>query len=104
MGFLPRPRRKEFSRLGRLISFWSRGNRIFQESARRTYLIATFFLRTFHLLKGHIDPERMECGPKSALSLSCSYTLSAHLWEAEDLSDFFAAWKTKKHFVIKNAE
>ncbi|KAK0715527.1 hypothetical protein B0H67DRAFT_580913 [Lasiosphaeris hirsuta] len=72
----------------------------FQESARRTFLIIFFFLRTYHVLRGRDD--KTTCDGK--LNLCHSFTLSAHLWRARDCYDFSEAWHTKKHFVVKNGD
>jgi hypothetical protein len=77
--------------------------RVLQESARRTFLMIFFFVRTCHLIKGQVLFE--EHGPcDGKLGLYHSFTLSSHLWTAKDPVDFSTAWRTKKHFVVKNAE
>jgi len=82
-------------------AFWE--SWIFQESARRTFLIIFLFLRTHHITKGQagVDPER-KCDGK--LGLYHSFTASAHLWAATDFVDFAIAWKAKKHFIVRNGE
>ncbi len=80
-------------------TFWEQW--IFQESARRTFLIIFFFLRTYHLMKG-LDIEGAACDGR--LNLCHSFTLSAHLWAARDFCEFGLAWETKRHFVVKNTE
>ncbi|KAK3352690.1 hypothetical protein B0T25DRAFT_500981 [Lasiosphaeria hispida] len=79
-------------------TFWETW--VFQESARRTFLIIFFFLRTYHVLRGR--SEKTSCDGK--LNLCHSFTLSAHLWGAKDYNDFSEAWNMKKHFVVKNGD
>ncbi len=77
--------------------FWK--SWIFQESARRTFLITFFFLQAYRTMKG-VGP--MQCDGK--LYLIHSWTLSAHLWHASDPVDFAVAWKEKKHYVVTNSK
>lgn len=71
---------------------------VFQESARRTYLIARFFLHVWRLLTGQVVAA---CGQFSPASLEESWTLSARLWQASNPVDFAATWAEKKHYVIR---
>lgn len=74
----------------------------FQESARRTYLVARFFLHIWRLLTGQ---QAVECrGAPPPPNRLESWTLSAHLWQASDSADFAAAWAEKKHYVVKRKE
>jgi hypothetical protein len=84
-----------------LRAFWE--NWVFQESARRTFLMIFFFLRVYHITRGEfeIDPKG-RCDGR--LSLCHSFTGSAHLWAATDFVDFATAWKAKRHFIVKNGE
>ena len=73
--------------------FWT--SWIFQESARRTLAIISFFVLTYRYMKG--EPGN-HCG--NNVTVSRSVTMSAHLWNAHDPVDFALAWKDKRHFVI----
>lgn len=82
-------------------TFWE--SWIFQESARRTFLIIFFFLRVYDITKGgHGYDPKGTCDGK--LGLCHSFTASAHLWKAKDFVDFAAAWNSKSHFVVKNGK
>lgn len=70
---------------------------VLQESARRTFLIACFFIHVWKLLSG-LQPT--PCGDMPPL-MSQAWTLSSHLWQARDAFDFAAAWRDKKHYVVK---
>lgn len=76
-------------------NFWREW--ILQESARRTFLIARFFIHVWKLLTG-LQPA--VCGDNPPL-MSHTWTLSSHLWKATDALDFAAAWMNKKHYVVK---
>lgn len=82
-----------------------------QESARRTYLIARFFTHLWKLLTGRRAacssggssssssyPQRDDDGPPPAHE---SWTLSAHLWRARDAVEFAAAWRDRRHYVVR---
>ncbi|KAK1755582.1 hypothetical protein QBC47DRAFT_445759 [Echria macrotheca] len=75
---------------------------IFQESARRTFIMIFFFMRGYGVLTGHLDGTRGACDGR--LGLCHSFTMSAHLWAARDLGTFRHVWRTKKHFVVKNGD
>jgi len=77
-------------------AFWR--DWIFQESARRTFLICVFFLQASRLLAGS---RSLTCDSK--MILCHSFTLSAYLWDADDPLSFAIAWKEKKHLVVKNS-
>lgn len=85
------------SELGATREFWEEW--IFQESARRTFLITFFTLQMYRVQRGDRPPQ---CDSK--LYLCHSWTLSAHLWGAVDSLDFEIAWKQRKHFVVTNAK
>ncbi|KAL1848373.1 hypothetical protein Daus18300_013619 [Diaporthe australafricana] len=70
---------------------------IFQESARRTFLVASFFVHMWELLTGRAPAE---CRRDELLLRQC-WTLSAHLWQAGDALDFAAAWRDRKHYVVR---
>ncbi|KAK3324041.1 hypothetical protein B0T19DRAFT_427564 [Cercophora scortea] len=72
---------------------------VFQESARRTCLIAFIFLQLYRVMTGHIP---LYCD--HTVFMSHSITLSAHLWTAKDAFGFAAAWRGRKHFVVSNAD
>ena len=78
-------------------AFWR--DWIFQESARRTFLICVFFLQASRLLAGS---RSLTCDSK--MILCHSFTLSAYLWDADDPLSFAIAWKEKKHLVVKNSK
>jgi hypothetical protein len=77
-------------------AFWKAW--IIQESARRTFLLAFFFLALYHALKGHTP----YCEEHPALP--CTWTASAHLWNASSVFDFAVAWNEKRHFVVQNMD
>jgi hypothetical protein len=77
-------------------SFWLEW--VFMESARRTYLIVFFFTQLFRLFLG-IPPM---CDGK--MFLAHGWTLSAHLWSAEDAVDFAIAWREKRHFMVTHSD
>lgn len=70
---------------------------IFQESARRTLLVASFFMHMWELLTGRAPAE---CRRDDLLLRQC-WTLSAHLWEAGDALEFAAAWRDRKHYIVR---
>ncbi|KAK9368226.1 transcription factor gsfR2 [Lipomyces kononenkoae] len=72
---------------------------VFQESARRTLLIAFFLLQIYRLLAGS---ELLPCDG-SKMYVNPSWTLSAHLWNAHSVLDFATAWREKKHFDMTMA-
>lgn len=80
---------------------------VFQESARRTYLIARFFLSVWNLLTGQVAAgchHQQGDNPNEPPGVNQEeehWTLSAHLWQATDPVNFAAAWSGKKHFVVR---
>jgi hypothetical protein len=81
-------------------AFWE--SWVFQESARRTFLMIFFFLRVYKITKGVVLDPKGSCDGK--LGLFHSFTASAHLWGANDFVDFAAAWNSKPHLIVKNGE
>ena len=78
-------------------NFWDTW--IFQESARRTFLITFFFIQVYRLLSRQWP---LHCDGK--LELCHAWTFSAHLWQAQDAFDFAVAWRDQNHFVVTNAD
>ncbi|KAK7744564.1 hypothetical protein SLS53_003450 [Cytospora paraplurivora] len=72
---------------------------MFQESARRTYLVALFFTKTWGRLTGQDLEPLPECQTDPRYRLQ-SWTLSAHLWRAVDAYEFSLAWRERKHYVV----
>lgn len=70
---------------------------IYQESARRTFLVASFFVHVWKMLTGQPLVRRWD---DEELRRQC-WTLSAHLWRAGDALDFAAAWRDRKHLVVR---
>ncbi|KAI5456821.1 hypothetical protein BGZ63DRAFT_396218 [Mariannaea sp. PMI_226] len=73
--------------------FWA--SWVFQESARRTLAIITFFILTYRYMKGEAGNQ---CSENKAAGRSV--TMSAQLWNAKDPVDFTLAWRNKRHFVL----
>ena len=76
--------------------------RVFQESARRTFITAFFLIRGYQVITGHFDSNNPSCDGK--LGLCHSFTMAAGLWSAKDAPQFADAWKKGRHFPVKNAE
>lgn len=70
-----------------------------QESARRTYLIACFFVSVWKLLTGRQSASCQLDGDPSLLGQN--WTLSAKLWQASDAVDFALAWRESKHYIAR---
>lgn len=70
---------------------------VLQESARRTFLIACFFVNVWKLLTGR---QVATCRADPVL-LGQSWTLSAKLWQAGNAVDFAVAWRERKHYVVR---
>lgn len=70
---------------------------VLQESARRTFLIACFFVNVWKLLTGR---QVATCRADPVL-LGQSWTLSAKLWQAGNAVDFAVAWRGRDHFVVR---
>lgn len=77
-------------------SFWQTW--VFQESARRTFIIAIFFIECYRTLRGHPSDA---CGGRLG-SVWHSFTMSERLWQARDPLSFAIAWRAGRRFVIKN--
>ncbi|KAM7203423.1 hypothetical protein V8F20_004017 [Naviculisporaceae sp. PSN 640] len=75
-------------------AFWDTW--IFEESARRTWILTYFLIQMYRLLKGNVP---VNCDGKLTHH---PFTVSAHLWQAPDALSFATAWKTKEHFMVKN--
>ncbi|KAK4188721.1 hypothetical protein QBC35DRAFT_495403 [Podospora australis] len=71
---------------------------VFQESARKTFLMVWLFVRTYRLLQGHVPKN---CDGK--MGLNFSFTLSEHLWAAKDPLSFALAWGEGRKWSILNA-
>ena len=72
---------------------------IYQESAKRTFIVTFFMLQTYRYLSGDIP---MQCD--SRLYRCYSWTLSAYLWQAADAVDFAVAWKQRNHVAITSTK
>lgn len=72
---------------------------IAQESARRTFLIACFFVSIWKLLTGRQGVSCQLDGDPSLLAHN--WTLSAKLWQAGDAVDFAVAWRESKHYIVR---
>jgi hypothetical protein len=70
---------------------------VYQESARRTFLVASFFVHVWKMLTGQPLVHRWA---DEELKRQC-WTLSAHLWGARNSFDFAAAWYGRKHHVVR---
>lgn len=77
-------------------AFWN--DWVFQESARRTFLLTFYFLQAYRILSG---VRSLECDGK--LGLVHSFTLSSHLWGARSPVEFAEAWRNRKRFIVTNA-
>jgi hypothetical protein len=77
--------------------FW--GSWVLQESARRTVLLAFFFMQIYKVLQG---TPGLVCDGK--LGIQHSWYLSSHLWSAQSAFDFAVAWAEKPHYVVGNLD
>lgn len=77
-------------------AFWDTW--IFEESARRTWILTFFLIQMYRLMKGNVP---VNCDGKLTHH---PFTVSAHLWQAPDALSFATAWKTKEHFMIKQGK
>lgn len=75
--------------------FWTAW--IYHESARRTFLVASFFVHIWRMLTGQPPVQRWD---DQELKRQC-WTLQARLWGAWDALDFAAAWRDRKHHVVR---
>lgn len=69
----------------------------YQESARRTLLVASFFVHIWKMLTGR--PPVRRCGDEE-LRRQC-WTLQARLWGAGSAFEFAAAWRDREHRVVR---
>ncbi|KAK4194615.1 hypothetical protein QBC40DRAFT_290408 [Triangularia verruculosa] len=76
--------------------FWTTW--IFQESARRTFLIVFFFVQIYRLLKGEVPTQ---CDGK--LGMNSSFTLGERVWNARDPLAFGVEWGKGRRWAVKNA-
>ncbi|KAJ5792347.1 uncharacterized protein N7503_008325 [Penicillium pulvis] len=77
--------------------FWD--SWILQESARRTVLLAFFFMQIYKVLQG---TPNLVCDGK--LGIQHSWYLSSHLWNARSAFDFAVAWAEKPHYIVGNLD
>jgi hypothetical protein len=77
-------------------TFWQTW--VFQESARRTFIIAIFFVECYRALKGQPSDT---CGGKLG-SVWHSFTMSEPLWRARDPLNFAIAWRAGRRVIIEN--
>ncbi|KAL0944976.1 uncharacterized protein CTRU02_202863 [Colletotrichum truncatum] len=73
--------------------FWQEW--IFQESARRTIFFVSFFLVLYQTLVGQL----IAGGCRERYIFCQSWTMSAHLWNSQNVVDFAIAWREKRHFT-----
>ncbi|KAJ6096629.1 hypothetical protein N7486_007375 [Penicillium sp. IBT 16267x] len=78
-------------------NFWDTW--ILEESARRTVLLAFFFMQIYKVLRG---TPNLVCDGK--LGIQHSWYLSSHLWSARDAFDFAVAWAEKPHYIVGNMD
>lgn len=72
---------------------------ILQESARRTFIVTFYFVRSYRVLSGVQD---LLCDGK--LGLCHSWVMSQPLWGALSTVEFVEAWKNDMYFVIENGQ
>lgn len=77
-------------------TFWETW--IFEESARRTWMLTFFLIQMYRLIRGNIPAE---CDGNLTKH---PFTLSAHLWQAGDPLSFATVWRTKEHFMVRDAK
>ncbi|KAK0744944.1 hypothetical protein B0T21DRAFT_358710 [Apiosordaria backusii] len=71
---------------------------VFQESARRTFLIVFFFVQIYRLLKGDVPTK---CDGK--LGMNSSFTLGEGVWKARGPLTFGIAWGEGRRWAVRNA-
>ncbi|KAL1847298.1 hypothetical protein Plec18170_008645 [Paecilomyces lecythidis] len=76
-----------------IMDFWPTW--VFQESARRTFLISFFFIQLYRTLRGE---RNLQCDGR--LGLCHAWYLSSYLWNAQSAFDFAIAWREKRHFLV----
>ena len=69
------------------------------ESTRRTIIFTFLLLSAYRVLAGF---KNLVCDAK--MGLYHSWTVSAHLWGAKSAVEFAEAWKSRRHFVVKDAQ
>lgn len=72
---------------------------VFQESARRTFMIVFFVAQLYRLLHRHLH-NPFHCDSK--LYMLYAWTVQAHLWHAADAVEFAVAWRDRRRFVVTN--
>ncbi|CAP71601.1 uncharacterized protein PODANS_6_520 [Podospora anserina S mat+] len=72
---------------------------VFQESARRTFLIVFFFVQIYRLMKGEVPTK---CDGR--LGMNSSFTLGEGVWKARDPLSFGIAWGEGRRWAVKNAK
>lgn len=74
---------------------------VFQESARRTYLMVFFFVQIYRLLKGSTVPGGCDgrLGRRNHV-----FTVGEKVWAAKDPVEFARAWEGGRRWVVVNAE
>lgn len=77
--------------------FWEEW--VFQESARRTVLLAYYFIQIYKVLQGKVP---VQCDGR--LGLEHSWYLSGDLWSAISAFDFAVAWSEKQHHIVYNLD
>ncbi|KAJ5669423.1 hypothetical protein N7462_010493 [Penicillium macrosclerotiorum] len=80
-----------------IFEFWE--SWVVQESARRTILLAFYFIQICKVLHGNVP---MQCDGR--LGLAHAWYLSSHLWDAQSAFDFAIAWAEKQHFVVHDLD
>jgi len=75
-------------------NFWQ--DWLFQESGRRSLVLTFFFIQAQEILTGRRNPGICDYN----LSLCRSWTMSSHLWSAQNPVDFAIAWREKRQFTI----
>lgn len=83
--------------IGPAQEFWR--NWVLQETMRRTYLMTFFVTQLYWMLRGELPKK---CEPK--LYAYHFWTVSAHLWRAQDAFEFALAWRDHRHFVVNNSK
>lgn len=77
-------------------AFWK--SWIFQESVRRTMIIAFFFLSSYYTLKEDLKYCEQHLAPPSA------WTASIRLWNASSVNEFTSAWNNNRPIVVRNLD
>ncbi|TQB67559.1 hypothetical protein MPDQ_005266 [Monascus purpureus] len=80
-----------------VMDFWSL--RVFQESARRTFMFAFYLIQVYNLLQ---NDRLIQCDGR--LGLVSAWYSSTHLWRAQNAFDFAVAWAEKEHLLVYNVD